>query len=258
MAIMAITLIELLVVIAIIAILAAILFPVFAQAREKARQASCLSNLHQIGTAILMYTQDYDEILPNAQRASLVTNPLQYEFFVDVWFQIAPYVKNTQIFKCSSDIYAPAYNRVWLPSQGIDPKKAGPGGTSVLPASYGYYFKMYTTIDYPKAGNCPNGSVQPHGLAAVEFPAQLAMLGCEGGSVKHSPDPQGRKPWLNVFQYVGGVNVVAVDGHSKLAMMNSLYDMCNGGAGPHKGPWPPDWQAALNWTVGGIQGKDLK
>src|ERR1041385_1617240 len=60
----AFTLIELLVVIAIIAILAAILFPVFAQAREKARQATCVSNLKQLGTACLMYAQDYDESYP--------------------------------------------------------------------------------------------------------------------------------------------------------------------------------------------------
>src|ERR1700709_463295 len=58
------TLIELLVVIAIIAILAAILFPVFAQAREAARQSSCLSNMKQLGTGMYMYTQDYDEVLP--------------------------------------------------------------------------------------------------------------------------------------------------------------------------------------------------
>ena len=61
----AFTLIELLVVIAIIAVLAAILFPVFAQARDKARQAACLSNLKQVGTALAMYQQDYDERMPS-------------------------------------------------------------------------------------------------------------------------------------------------------------------------------------------------
>jgi prepilin-type N-terminal cleavage/methylation domain-containing protein/prepilin-type processing-associated H-X9-DG protein len=96
------TLIELLVVIAIIAILAAILFPVFAQAREKARQSGCLSNLKQIGTALMMYTQDNDEAYPCNWFGSLwptVPNGRAYKWMDAVF----PYVKNEHVFTCPSD-----------------------------------------------------------------------------------------------------------------------------------------------------------
>ncbi len=106
----AFTLIELLVVIAIIAILAAILFPVFAQAREKARQTSCLSNMKQVGLGLLMYVQDYDENYPRADywdsRPPL--NPAASGTFAarvnhykwPAW--VLPYTKNVNIFRCPS------------------------------------------------------------------------------------------------------------------------------------------------------------
>ncbi len=92
------TLIELLVVIAIIAVLAAILFPVFAQAREKARQSSCASNMRQISTGVLMYIQDYDEKLaPVAILDSQSVNDIPWPDL------IAPYLKSKQIRLCPSD-----------------------------------------------------------------------------------------------------------------------------------------------------------
>ena len=102
------TLIELLVVIAIIAILAAILFPVFAQAREKARQASCQSNLKQIGLAFKMYVQDYDEKWPQSSPIPCCSNgrlgSTGKDFGFNGWVSNAliPYTKNQQIYICPS------------------------------------------------------------------------------------------------------------------------------------------------------------
>jgi prepilin-type N-terminal cleavage/methylation domain-containing protein len=93
----AFTLIELLVVIAIIAILAAILFPVFARARDKAQQTSCLSNVKQLCLGVMMYAQDYDECLTCVQHR---TPTAVYAY----WYQaIQPYVKNADIERCPAD-----------------------------------------------------------------------------------------------------------------------------------------------------------
>lgn len=95
------TLIELLVVIAIIAILAAILFPVFARAREAARQSSCLSNMKQMGAALMMYKQDYDETFP---QAYYYLNDNNSSGGYAQWSGVCqPYIKNWGIFVCPSD-----------------------------------------------------------------------------------------------------------------------------------------------------------
>lgn len=105
---LAFTLIELLVVIAIIAILAAILFPVFAQARAKARQVSCLSNTKQLTLGFMQYVQDYDEMFPywnwtwNSDFGS--GGPTTKGVYSTVWFNaIYPYVKNGQVYSCPDD-----------------------------------------------------------------------------------------------------------------------------------------------------------
>src|SRR3989442_328484 len=104
----AFTLIELLVVIAIIAILAAILFPVFAQAREQARKTACLSHAKQIGIALTMYRQDWDSRGPfggweAGPAGQFNTNDPTSKFFEDWQFTLQPYVKNAQMFRCPSD-----------------------------------------------------------------------------------------------------------------------------------------------------------
>ncbi len=100
------TLIELLVVIAIIAILAAILFPVFAQAREKARQAACLSNIKQFSLALAMYTQDYDEVVPAlfygpTARTAYIPGLPPRVFYTWTEF-LQPYMKSQQVLRCPS------------------------------------------------------------------------------------------------------------------------------------------------------------
>jgi len=131
----AFTLIELLVVIAIIAILAAILFPVFAQAREKARSASCLSNIKQMGLAFGMYSQDYDEKNPNGIN--------WYYPGGNGWAgQVYPYVKNIKIYACPSDVVG----QDAFSSYGYNSNNTAPTGVSVDGYSIASYSAPASTV----------------------------------------------------------------------------------------------------------------
>jgi prepilin-type N-terminal cleavage/methylation domain-containing protein/prepilin-type processing-associated H-X9-DG protein len=162
------TLIELLVVIAIIAILAAILFPVFARARENARRASCQSNLKQIGISLMQYAQDYDErVVPvKINDAPDANNPYGW---ADA---IQPYAKSTQILQCPSEKW-----KVRYPNDSVfgGPKPDGPG------AGYTDYWMNVMTSKTDAQGRGGKS------LSEFAFPAQTILLGDGGGTWSNNP-----------------------------------------------------------------------
>jgi prepilin-type N-terminal cleavage/methylation domain-containing protein/prepilin-type processing-associated H-X9-DG protein len=185
----AFTLIELLVVIAIIAILAAILFPVFAQAREKARQTSCLSNARQYATAMLMYVQDYDETMPRS--AVFNTQGMCVDTFLSV---VAPYVKNDQLTQCPSE------------KDAIDSQLATGAPCPKTPPKTSYVVNpaLFTS------GFAPG--VNAVALAAVEKPSDTVMS--YDGNVGNGSTP-GAQLQLIQARHASNFNASFVDGHAK-------------------------------------------
>ncbi len=191
------TLIELLVVIAIIAILAAILFPVFAQAREKARQTSCLSNHKQYALATLMYLQDYDETFP---MSSYLAGTCVSTFYLEV----DPYVKNKQITVCPSEPLAMKLTDVvGAPCAGTPPF-----------TSYAVNGALYVN------GFFPNPT--PVALAAVNRSAETIMNYDGNVGIGATPNP------VQIVQprHSEQFNANMVDGHAK-AIKANLFGTTN-------------------------------
>jgi prepilin-type N-terminal cleavage/methylation domain-containing protein/prepilin-type processing-associated H-X9-DG protein len=174
------TLIELLVVIAIIAILAAILFPVFAQARDKARQASCLSNAKQISLAVMMYAQDYDETLPPWWVPNPVpTSPAGWGSIYYWYANLLPYVKSHDIFRCPS-AGGPSGYPPWDIKDVFDPNEKDASGKLVKSwqagtGGYGWnacFISTHAGI-YGKISGNPLGM----SLSAINHAAEVIMIG---------------------------------------------------------------------------------
>lgn len=212
------TLIELLVVIAIIAILAAILFPVFAQARDKARQTACLSNIKQCGMALIQYVQDYDETLPH--HAGDYSNFMSDTAGPNWARAIAPYAKNTGIYACPSSPLAPNQNpatqgpvRNSYQGNGAVLSRRGLSLAAIpLPADI-----IFAQENYYSWLTCWNRPTQVN--AATATPQQYRywhLVDCRPvyASAPRVPEQPGCGEQYNSTHQEGG-NLLFVDGHAK-------------------------------------------
>jgi len=207
----AFTLIELLVVIAIIAILAAILFPVFAQAREAARKASCQSNLKQMGTAWLMYAQDYDEMT----NANTWNSGFDWENQIFI-IRLQPYIKNINVARCPSDAL---------------PWDAQPGDMQ------DQYPGPYTGQSARLIGSYAHASWGVYKLAAIEAVSDFFVMwdasgyGGQGSSAWIGPETvtgafQWGKPYLFSARHMNQINMCYADGHVKTLRCAQVFP-CN-------------------------------
>lgn len=233
----AFTLIELLVVIAIIAILAAILFPVFARARENARRSSCQSNLKQLGLGLLQYTQDYDEKLPQGQDTSGRGRG---------WAGATlPYIKSAQIFVCPSDSkplnanpqISYAYNSGLTLVFGSNPAWKGPSIAAFNASALTVMCFEVTnvtwdpntdaTITYSPVGDGYNGDIQGAGARYA-----TGYMADTGGGTSNYDAPTGRHLETSNFLFVDG-HVKSLRGDkisAGLAALTPTSPASNGGS----------------------------
>lgn len=214
------TLIELLVVIAIIAILAAILFPVFAKAREAARKTSCLNNLKQIGTSIMMYAQDYDENLPSTSFPTPSWNQYGWGFIFTLF---DPYTKNTKIYACPS----------------ATPQLLGPAGAQIN-VSYGYSEYIYNY----GSGNSSMATLtnNRYGIASIAILGDSRFAGIfndwDNGNTGNATYPTNYLARVALASGTTprheGSNFIYGDGHAKFSPVGAIVCPASNGASGEK------------------------
>jgi prepilin-type N-terminal cleavage/methylation domain-containing protein/prepilin-type processing-associated H-X9-DG protein len=245
------TLIELLVVIAIIAILAAILFPVFAQAREKARATQCLSNLKQIGVATRMYSQDYDEVLvpcylysSHPASGTLPTGTPYLQWFDDL---LQPYVKNSRVFVCPDWSAVYTYGRTAFPpgegaglqnlrwSYGGNNWHWWPNGEKANPDLLGVMGvnRPGLSINGSEASVvAPSETIYIMDSAGRELWNPQAHDYCNNGNGYEKPTTYQGFPLRGQvhFRHSDGFNAVFVDGHAKYTKRSTVANWSREGA----------------------------